>query len=139
MVSYSALSNNYSFSAPKGFRQFMRKHGIFHANTCAVRLAYALFLSDKSFFGDVTVSSGVEWYGLPTRADDLAKVLNNKVGKARLTHSLNTLKDKKGIVFFDTIVGFEGTGHISLWDGAEVVDGGDYSKNSPRAYFWELV
>ena len=53
MFSYATLSGNYGVAAPKGFRDFMKKHGIGVPNTCAVRLAYALFRSDKSFFRDV--------------------------------------------------------------------------------------
>jgi len=35
------------------------------------------------------------------------------------------------------IPGFGGQGHISLWDGQEVVDGGEYW-DSNTIYFWKL-
>jgi hypothetical protein len=140
MISYSTLNNNYSTAAPKGFREFTKAHGIATPNTCAVRLAYALFLCDRELFSDVKAKSGVEWYGLPTKAADLAIVLNNKVHTAQLISSKSSLvaQKEKGIIFFDTIVGFGGTGHISLWDGDEVGDGIEFFDSSPRVYFWRL-
>jgi hypothetical protein len=75
--------------------------------------------------------------GLPTRAADLAIVLNRKLGRARQVRR-EDIAGQKGIIFFDTIRRYSGTGHISLWDGSRVVDRGDYFSVSPRAYFWRL-
>jgi hypothetical protein len=49
-----------------------------------------------------------------------------------------SIKNKTGVVFFDTIKDFSGTGHISLWDGKAVLDKGDYFNKSPRVYFFDL-
>jgi hypothetical protein len=138
MLKYQSLAANYKTSPPKGFIQYCRAHGATDAiNTCGVRLAYAILLCDKDFFKDVTAKSKTEWYGLPSRASDLAIILNEKVGKPERMGKAD-IAGKKGIVFFDTIPGFGGTGHISLWDGTKVVDGGDYFSVSPRVYFWSL-
>ena len=139
MLTYQRVAANYTTDPPKGFVQYCRAQG--HddrINTCGVRLAYAIFLSDSRFFRDVAAKSKTEWYGLPTRASDLAIILNRKFRKADLVNK-SAVGGRKGIVFFDTIPGFAGTGHISLWDGTAVVDQGDHFQLSPRAYFWELA
>lgn len=137
-LKYSDIAKNYSRKKPpKGFVEFSAKNGIPEPNTCAVRLSYALFKIRKEFFKDVSAKSGVEWHGLPTRADDLAIILNKKVKKA-IRVSNSSVLGKHGIIFFDKIKGFDGTGHISLWNGTAVVDGGDYFKAADRVYFWEL-
>lgn len=151
-LDYDSLERHYQpKEAPEGFLAFSQKHGVHQPNTCAVRLSYALFLQDKTFFRDVTARSGIEWLGLVVRADDLAIILNGKVGKAKRHESPDTaagappveMIGKKGIVFFDKLAGWDGgTGHISLWDGNRVVDqedgGLDFFRRGERVYFWEL-
>ena len=113
-------------------------------NTCAVRLSDALTRVDQQFFQGV--SAGAKWHepiksggrNLPMNAGALAVALRHKLGKPIQAHTRSALSGKKGIIFFDTITGYAGTGHISLWDGNNVVDGGDYFPYSPRVYFWEL-
>ena len=136
---FDSLSSYYnSKEPPKGFIDFSRKHGVPNPNTCAVRLAHALVKTDKSFFSDVETNSGIEWSGLPTRADDLAIILNGKFGRGQPIKNKAAIKAKKGVVFFEKIKDFTGTGHISLWDGISVVDGGDYFDRCKRVYFWSL-
>lgn len=142
---YETLARNYSASqAPPGFKEFCRKHDNPNANTCAVRLAFGLKKTHSAFFEGQKPRSGVAWEGLPTRASDLAIILNAVLGRAKTIKDAQTplrmdqLKDTRGIIFFDTIQEFDGTGHISLWDGTRVVDGGDYFDKSPRVYFWAL-
>jgi len=134
--------------APDGFKLHCEKRGgVKEPNTCAVRLAYSLFLCDRTFFENVTQKPKTRWYGLPTVASELAIVLNAKLGAAkRVTRS--DVQTKTGIIFFDTIAGYvrgegaAGSGHISLWDGAVVVDMVEeprhYFAKSPRAYFWDI-
>jgi hypothetical protein len=138
MLTYARIAASYETSPPEGFIQYCRAHGNDdRINTCAVRLAHAIFLCDSSFFKDVTAKSKTEWYGLPTLASDLAIVLNKKITRGSRVRK-SSIRGRKGIVFFDTIPSFAGTGHISLWDGTAVVDKGDYFESSPRAYFWPL-
>lgn len=151
-IDYASVVKGYKTDeAPDGFLEFSAKQGVTHPNTCAVRLAYALFLGDKEFFRDVTAKSGIEWHGLPVRADDLAIILNTKLGKAVRYDSPDKSKGlapteiagKKGILFFDKLEGWDGgTGHISLWDGNRVLDVGDggagYFRRGERLYFWPL-
>jgi len=136
-LTYEKLASKYKTSPPEGFLEFSRQNGVEKPNTCAVRLSFALSGSVDGFFGDVDAQSGVQWKDLPTRADDLAIILNGKIGNAKKV-SKDDLKEKHGIIFFDTIQGFPGSGHISLWNGQKVVDGGDFFERSPRVYFWLL-
>jgi hypothetical protein len=142
-ITYASLSRKYnSKEAPRGFCDFTKKHGIARPNTCAVRLAYALFECDKKFFKSIQAKSRIEWFGLPTKAADLAIILNQKLGKAVLVTSEDEISGpskKTGIIFFDTIAGSDVSGHISLWDGTEVVDDGNHFSRSPRTYFWRLI
>lgn len=151
-IDYAAVVAGYETDqAPEGFLEFSAKQGVPHPNTCAVRLSYALFLSDKDFFRDVAAKSGIEWHGLPVRADDLAIILNTKIGKAgryespEKTRGLapSEILGKKGILFFDKLEGWDGgTGHISLWDGDRVLDvedgGTGFFRRGERLYFWPL-
>lgn len=151
-IDYESVAESYETDrAPEGFLEFSEKQGVTHPNTCAVRLAHALFLSDKTFFRNVSAKSGIEWHGLPVRADDLAIILNQKIAKAVRYESPDPatglapteLAGKKGILFFDKLEGWDGgTGHISLWDGTRVVDVGDggtgYFRRGERLYFWPL-
>jgi hypothetical protein len=68
----------------------------------------------------------------------LAHILAKKRDQAQLVANSAAIQGRKGIVFFDTITAYSGSGHISLWDGSAVVDGGDYFARSPRVYFWSL-
>ncbi|MEQ8767457.1 MAG: T6SS effector amidase Tae4 family protein [Planctomycetota bacterium] len=138
MLSYIAVAQHYENQAPAAFLRFMNHHGVSRPNTCAVRLAYALRSARSRFFIGVEARSGVEWRDLPTRAADLAIILNRRLGRPTLIRGEADIQGRRGIVFFDTIVGFSGTGHISLWNGARVADGGSYFRSSPRVYFWPL-
>jgi hypothetical protein len=151
-IDYASVAKGYETDrAPGGFLEFSAKQGVPEPNTCAVRLAHALFLQDKNFFRDVTAKSGIEWHGLPVRADDLAIILNKKIGKAVRHESPDKTRGaapaeiagKKGILFFDKLEGWEaGTGHISLWDGTRVLDvedgGTGFFRRGERLYFWPL-
>lgn len=145
-IKYDALSGVYSHDpkkAPDGFLEFSRKHGVENPNTCAVRLSHALFLLDKGFFKDVKAKSGVEWLGLVVRADDLAIVLNKKIGVTKQIKLQKDIAGKRGVVFFDKLAGWSGgTGHIALWDGKRITDqlddGDDFFGRGERIYFWVL-
>ena len=153
MLTYERLSKEYANynrqeKAPEGFKlHCAKKGGVPDPNTCAVRLAYSIFLCDRSFFEKLAQKPKTRWYGLPSVASELAVVLNAKLGKAQLVGP-SEIEGKTGIIFFDTITGYErsegaaGSGHISLWDGTAVVDmvkaPRHYFGRSPRAYFWDI-
>jgi hypothetical protein len=113
-------------------------------NTCAVRLSDALTRVDPQFFHGV--NAGAEWHepiksdgrNLPMNAGALAIALRHKIGKPIQVLTPSVISGRRGVIFFDTITGYAGTGHISLWDGNGVVDGGNYFPYSPRVYFWQL-
>lgn len=136
MLTFTKVKSKYSKARPKGLPAE-------HVHSCAARLSYAIYCADESFFKDVTAKggTGAEWKGLPLRASDLAIILNKKIKKPVLVKAaadISGTKKKHGIIFFDTIPGFAGTGHISLWDGTKVLDDGNYFGKSPRVYFWTL-
>jgi hypothetical protein len=153
MLTYQELAKQYAnynrqSKAPMGFKlHCLKKGGVADPNTCAVRLAYAIFLCDRTFFEDVEAKSKTEWFGLPSVASDLAIILNRKLKKAESVGS-SAVRNRTGIIFFDTIRGYEssgsaaGSGHISLWDGTAVVDmegnPRHYFGRSPRVYFWDI-
>jgi hypothetical protein len=141
MIAFVKLELKYRLEPPAGFREFTTKHGVSKPNTCAVRLSYALFECDKSFFKGIRARSGTEWYGLPTRADDMAIILNKKIRPASRVDKIDELSGKTGIIFFDKITGWPGgSGHISLWNGSKFfAEDDDYFGRSPRVYFWMVA
>lgn len=153
MVTYEQLAKEYANfnrqeKPPEGFRLHCEKRGgVANPNTCAIRLAYSLWLCDRTFFKGVTTTPKTRWYGLPSVASELAIVLNERLGKAAQV-GRSEVQEKTGIIFFDTITGYRrsvgaaGSGHISLWDGTVVIDmvqePRHYFHKSPRAYFWDI-
>jgi hypothetical protein len=144
---YSEIAQYYSLEAPKGFVEFCATNNNPKPNTCAIRLSTALHQADGGFFEGIKFPPGYGWKpivpGVPerevaTRAANLAKIISNKWGQGKLVKDKSEIAGKHGIIFFDTITGSKVTGHISLWDGAKVVDAGDYFDKSARIYFWEL-
>jgi hypothetical protein len=124
---------------PAGFKGFTAEHGEPEPNTCAVRLSYALNSAQADFFNGIA-ENALKWESLITRADHLAIHLNKKLGKATKVTKLTEIADKNGIIFFDKISGFSGTGHISLWNGSIVVDTpqNNYFERSDHVWFWPL-
>jgi hypothetical protein len=74
---------------------------------------------------------------LPVNAGQVAIYLTKKIGRAQLVLSKDGIRSQRGIIFFDTIYHYSGSGHISLWDGQRVMDH-DFFDRSPRVYFWRL-
>jgi hypothetical protein len=113
-------------------------------NTCATRLSDAITRVDPGFF--LGIAAGPRWHepirsggrNLPINAGALAGALRHKLGKPTLVQNRAALFGSRGIIFFDTIRGYSGTGHITLWVMRSVVDGEDYFDWSPRVYFWPL-
>ncbi len=138
-MTYSDVRAKYDINTPPtGFKEYCKKHANPEPKTCAVRLSFALKSVKKDFFDGSSFKAGESWNGLVTKAAVLSIVLNRELGKATLVKKKADIKDKKGLIFFDTITGANVTGHISMWNGNNVVDNGDYFSNSPRVYFWPL-
>lgn len=161
MLSFQKLLANYRIAsngrgvAPPAFKMDYAKNDRYadgrpanldwhSVNTCATRLSDAITRVDADFFQGV--AAGPKWHepiktgarDLPMNAGALAGALRHKLGHPILAHSRATLLGRQGIIFFDTIQGYSGTGHITLWDGRSVVDGGDYFDHSPRVYLWPV-
>jgi hypothetical protein len=145
MLTFKALIAHYgrgqaAKKPPRGFVEWSTRQGNPEPNTCAVRLAYAIFKTDKSYFKSKKARRPWrEWLGLPTKADELAVMLTRHEKKPTLVKARKEIAGKAGIIFFDKITGFGGSGHISLWDGTCVADDGDYFGSSERIYFYELA
>jgi hypothetical protein len=141
---YADLARHYSLEAPKGFIEFCATNNNPKPNTCAIRLSAALHQTDKTFFNDTTFPPGYGWKPigvdreLATRAASLAKIITRNWGEPKLIQQKTDITGKRGLLFFDTIRDSKVTGHVSLWDGAKVLDNGDYFAKSARIHFWEL-
>jgi hypothetical protein len=141
---YSDLAQHYSLEAPKGFVEFCAAHNNPKPNTCAIRLSAALHKTDPAFFEGTTFPPGYGWKPLDadrelaTRAASLGKIITQRWGEPKLIKQKTEITGKRGVLFFDTITDSKVTGHVSLWDGAKVLDAGDYFEKSARIHFWEL-
>ena len=141
---YSDLAQNYSLEPPKGFVEFCAANNNPKPNTCAIRLSVALHKTDQKFFDGVTFPVGYGWKPLDadrelaTRAASLSKIITKKWGEPKLIKQKSEIAGKRGLLFFDTIRESKVTGHVSLWDGDKVLDGGDYFEKSTRTHFWQL-
>lgn len=157
MLLFDSVLREYRMFPPLRFRET----GPEYHDTCAVRLADAITRVQADFFSSATaetwpekiptgryVPSGDSEVGLrfepapakrrlPIRAGEIKEHLNKKLGVGRLISAPNQISGLRGIVFFDKIPGYSGTGHISLWDGQGIVDRGEYW-NSSRVWFWPL-
>ena len=141
---YSDLAKNYSLQPPEGFVEFCAANNNPKPNTCAIRLSVALHKTDPKFFNDTTFPPGYGWKPkdvdreLATRAASLSKIIVQRWGEAKLIAAKAEIAGKRGLLFFDTIRDSKVTGHVSLWDGEKVLDGGDYFTTSTRIHFWQL-
>lgn len=167
MLKFDQLRANYRIGsngrgiAPPGFKLDYAKNDKYaegrppsldwhSVNTCATRLSDAITRVDPSFFRGV--NAGPKWQEpissharkLPMNAGGLAGALRSKLGTPVRVHDRAALMSRRGIIFFDTIDIYPGvSGHISLWDNAHVVDGGEFFPSSPDGhspliYFWEI-
>ncbi|HEX7861110.1 MAG TPA: T6SS effector amidase Tae4 family protein [Verrucomicrobiae bacterium] len=141
---YADLARNYSLEPPKGFVEFCAAHNNPKPNTCAIRLSVALHKTDPKFFDGVTFPAGYGWKPidadreLATRAASLSKIIIKNWGEPKLIKEKSEIAGQRGLLFFDTIRDSKVTGHVSLWDGNKVLDGGDYFEKSTRIHFWPL-
>ena len=137
------LKNGKPVGAPDKFIEFSKKNGVPKPNTCAVRLSMAIKASRKDFFEVSKLTGELIWTeeNIPTTAAGLGHVMAQRYGKPPKIGNASEISGKKGVVFFDKLKSWpDGTGHISLWDGAKIADtdGLSYFKDAERVYFWEL-
>ena len=133
-----------------------------HLNdSCAVRLSYAISQVDPKFFNAGV--RGATWQQpisirnpntrrqervrhpprLPINARQLANDLDRIIGKR--TQFSGRMPRSSGIIFFNKLWNYSGSGHISLWDGSRntVVDldnetAKDFFTRAVRVEFWQL-
>lgn len=108
-------------------------------NHCALRLSIALAGAGFTIGNDFTANKCRHNYA--RGASDLAAYLRTKWGNrdfgfaspGSLPQSLN---GKKGIILFETIPGFNGQGHIDVFNGTSGKTGTYW--NAAVIWFWEL-
>jgi hypothetical protein len=156
-LDFASVRRVYATFPPLGFRET----GPEYHNTCAVRLADAITRVVPDFFSDSSAATwpdphptgryvsgrdsavGVQFQTapqnrkLPIRANELAAALDLKLGTAQAVYTKSQIVSQLGIVFFDGIPGYAGSGHISLWDGQGVADRHEYW-DSRHIRFWSL-
>lgn len=113
-------------------------------NTCAIRMSEAL---DKAVSGikDKFAASGKTLcpHNFMRGAQDLAGVLRRadvfgvqNAGFSKPGQAPDAIKGLRGIVAYMNIPGYDGQGHIDLWDGNNPV--GDAYWNADPIWFWKL-
>lgn len=135
------------------------------ANTCAVRMSYALNRSGirlpKAYSTGGTVV-GEDGFNYWIRVKDLKQYLRDRFKGGDFEHTskpiktltqdsvdervqdaydgvINKIFGKKGVIVFDVTGWRDASGHFTLWDGSSLVYVGPGDHNNPRSleyYFW---
>jgi hypothetical protein len=149
---YSSANRNPDFVDAEGlyseigydFHKLVKENGGFE-NTCATRMSLALVKSNVNFRGRLRIKSGAYKGktiepGAKLLPDQLA--LGSVFGRPSILESKNAataLLNKKGVIFFDRISGYNG-GHIDLIEPsatAQVCHSHCYF-NCKQVWFWPL-
>jgi hypothetical protein len=171
IIAFQTLSQGYKDEPPPGWPKNDRNY----ENTCAIRLSWAIFAVDASFFKAFAPRTEVEhdawWKALPIRPSELAHILSRKLRntvtlmempwgstldprqdhrreesadhQAAVKTARKKIENRAGAIFFDKLVGYAGTGHITLWNGNRCLDiprdvEDSFFSRTPRVYFWPL-
>lgn len=124
----------------------LRKQDPGYANTCAVRMSYALIASGVQFSGRLKIKAGpyqgrMLEPGAKLLADQLAKP--SLFGRPELINpsgAVPRLTGRKGVILFWKITGYGG-GHIDLIEAsstAQVCNSACYF-SSKEIWFWPLI
>ena len=116
-------------------------------DTCAIRMSEALVTTNAAFLDAFKSSrNNVCPHGYMRGAQDLAAVLSGPRVFAQRDYGWSAQADKtaapaeaqgvKGIVCYMKIPGFDGQGHIDLWDGKKPV--GHARWDAQTIWLWKL-
>jgi hypothetical protein len=114
-------------------------------NTCAIRMSEALGKISNEFL-EKFAQSGLNLcpHNYMRGAQDLASVLRKADvlgvydgGFSQPGSAPSEISGKKGIVAYMRIPGYDGQGHIDLWDGSAPV--GDSYWSAETVWFWKLT
>ena len=115
-------------------------------NTCAIRMSEALVRTNAAFTAVFKASGkNVCPHGNVRGAQDLGSILQSSAGFGMRNFGWNgtasgeppkTASGEKGIVCYMKIPGFDGQGHIDLWDGSNAV--GSSYWNALTIWMWTL-
>lgn len=114
-----------------------------YTNTCALRVSEALVAAEASLL-DAFKRSRFNLcpdHSFVRGAQDLAAVLREVWGSPLGWDDLGGtppggIVSKKGVVCYMSIPGFNGQGHIDLWDAGKPV--GESYWDAKRVWFWQL-
>jgi RHS repeat-associated protein len=109
-----------------------------YANSCALRMSYALNRAGAPIPHITGTGSGADgmWYFY--RVADLGKYLNRTYGHPDINgHARSDFNGVHGIIQFDVSIWTNATGHFTTWDGSQVGHG-DYFKESDDVHLWIL-
>jgi hypothetical protein len=116
-----------------------------YQNTCATRMSYAFnkgkykiklprkFMDEKT--GEPYITSVL----------DMIEFLKKQFGSSdirfdgNINNFISKIRGKKGIIVLMIPIWDDATGHVTLWDGRECIDGSNHFGDSPtNILFWEL-
>jgi hypothetical protein len=130
-------------------------------NTCAARMSEALVLANALVTDRAKIKAGARRgddypllgpysyklfgnlcnHGIARGARDLGEFLGHHWGSHKelsgLTEAPPSLEGKRGVVCFVKIPGYDGQGHIDLWNKTEMVGHGYW--DSSKIWFFELT
>lgn len=113
-----------------------------YQNTCATRMSYASVQGMIKFLK-------IQFKGRDVNPLDEKKIIQikeiNKIKEVEvltdnaINKFINDITNKKGIIIYEIPIWPDATGHVTLWDGKECVDGTNHFVDSPtNLLFWEL-
>ena len=110
-------------------------------NQCAVRLSRALIASGLAMDRDYV--NNLCRHGYARGAQDLAAFLRVKWGARDAGFEAPgevpaAVRGVHGVIMFANIPGFDGQGHIDLWDGADIRSAGGRYWTANPIWLWRL-
>lgn len=143
--SIKELSTNQFALTVGGNVEYNIKNDPNFANTCAMRLSYALnqagytipHIVDKTISGDTDGDGVKEWYFY--RVSDITNFLITTFGQGESynTDDLSGIQGRTGIICYGDCNFGDATGHVDLWDGDSVVRQG-YDGRCNSVTFWDI-
>ncbi|BEU02396.1 hypothetical protein OAG1_11960 [Agarivorans sp. OAG1] len=141
-ITFRNLKSNYSPNSYDAHDCTM-----YFPNTCAIRMSEALVKTNSLFLSRFKGSAKNKCpHGYLRGAQDLASVLSKPSVLGSRTKGWNgtpnatipdNIKSETGIICFMNIPGFDGQGHIDLWDKTDAV--GNHYWDAETIWFWSLT
>jgi len=140
--SFTTLKSNYTTDSTN-----IHTCSMHFPNTCAIRMSEALFKTNSKFLDEFKKSGKNKCpHGYMRGAQDLASILaqpqvlgiRTKGWNAQVNGSApKDAGNKTGIICYMNIPGFNGQGHIDLWDNGMPI--GDEYWDAKTIWLWALL